>query len=212
MLRAVALDPLVVTWALHADEIVCPLGNVNCTVQPVSADDMHLTMSVSKVFTSTLIAVLEDRGDLDSQNAVETYLPEVRGSGWEGVSVRDVLDMASGIDCDQTGADVYTNPATPYYGFEASLGWLPPTPDTASSTYEYVARLGRLNEPGRSFDYSSANTFVLAWIAQFVGLKIEGGPRHAFSPCKGLGGGDEDHGANLSRHPRPREPLATMLR
>jgi CubicO group peptidase (beta-lactamase class C family) len=134
----------------------------------MNARDLHLTMSVSKVFTSTLIAILEDRGDLDSRNAVETYLPKVRGSGWEGVSVRDVLDMASGIDCDQTGPDVYTNAATPYYGFEASLGWLPPTPSTASSTYEYVARLGRLKEPGRSFDYSSANTFLLAWIAERV--------------------------------------------
>jgi CubicO group peptidase (beta-lactamase class C family) len=134
----------------------------------MNADDLHLTMSVSKVFTSTLIAILEDRGGLDSRDTVETYLPEVQGSGWEGVSVRDVLDMASGIDCDQTGADVYTNPATPYYGFEASLGWLPPTNDTAASTYQYVAQLGRLKKPGQSFDYSSANTFLLAWIAERV--------------------------------------------
>lgn len=134
----------------------------------MNADDLHLTMSVSKVFTSTLIAILEDRGDLDSRHPVEIYVPDVRGSGWEGVSVRDVLDMASGIDCDQTGADVYTNPATPYYGFEASLGWLPRMSDTETSTYDYVARLGRLKEPGRAFDYSSANTFLLAWIAERV--------------------------------------------
>lgn len=134
----------------------------------MDADDLHLTMSVAKVFTSTLIAILEAHGLIDSLGPVETYLPEVRGSGWEGVSVRDVLDMASGIDCDQSGADVYTNPATPYYGFEASLGWLPPTPETMSSTYEYVARLGRLKEPARAFDYSSANTFLLAWIAERV--------------------------------------------
>ncbi len=134
----------------------------------MNADDLHLTMSVSKVFTSTLVAMLEDRGELNSRNTVEAYLPEVRGSGWEGVSVRDVLDMASGIDCDQTGADVYTNPKTPYYGFEASLGWLPPTPETVTSTYEYVAKLGRLKEPGQAFDYSSANTFLLAWIAERI--------------------------------------------
>lgn len=134
----------------------------------MDADDLHLTMSVSKVLTSTLIAILEDRGLLDAGNVVETYLPDVRGSGWEGVTVRDVLDMASGIDCDQTAADVYTNPAKPYYGFEASLGWLPPTAETAASTYEFVSQLGRLKEPGQSFDYSSANTFLLAWIAESV--------------------------------------------
>jgi CubicO group peptidase (beta-lactamase class C family) len=125
-------------------------------------------MSVSKVFTSTLIGILEDRGLLDSREPVERYLPEVIGSGWQGVSVRDVLDMASGIDCDQTGDDVYTNPALPYYQFEASLGWLPPTAETTASTYEFVASLGRLKEPGTAFDYSSANTFLLAWIAERV--------------------------------------------
>ena len=134
----------------------------------MDANDLHLTMSVSKVFTSTLIAILEDRELIDSREAVDAYLPEVRGSGWEGVSVRDVLDMASGIDCDQTAADVYTNPNQPYYGFEASLGWLPPVGDVAKSTYEYVAGLGRLKEPGKGFDYSSANTFLLAWIAERV--------------------------------------------
>ncbi len=134
----------------------------------MDADDLHLTMSVSKVLTSTLIAILVDRGVIDSENVVDAYLPEVRGSGWEGVTVRDVLDMASGIDCDQTAADVYTNPAQPYYGFEASLGWLPSTADTTASTYAFVSQLGRLKEPGQAFDYSSANTFLLAWIAEAV--------------------------------------------
>lgn len=134
----------------------------------MDADDLHLTMSVSKVFTSTLIAILEDRGLVASHEPVNAYLPETGGSGWEGVSIRDVLDMASGIDCDQTASDVYTNPDQPYYGFEASLGWLPPVADVVQSTYDYVAGLGRLKKPGQAFDYSSANTFLLAWIAERV--------------------------------------------
>ena len=165
---ATTLDTYVQTGPVSG-VVILQHGNIIYERYPrMNADDLHLTMSVSKVFTSTLIAILEDRGELDSRNTVETYLPEVVNSGWEGVSVRDVLDMASGIDCDQTGADIYTNPATPYYGFEASLGWLPPTPNTATSTYEYVAKLGRLKKPGQSFDYSSANTFLLAWIVERV--------------------------------------------
>jgi CubicO group peptidase (beta-lactamase class C family) len=133
--------------------------------------DSHISMSVSKVFTSTLIALLEARGLLAITDPVEQYVPELRGSGWAGVTIRDILDMASGIDCDQTQPDVYTNPATRYYQFEASLGWLPPTAETPLSTYDYVASLGRLKAPGQAFDYSSANTFVLAWLAeQLTGL------------------------------------------
>ncbi len=87
--------------------------------------DKHLLMSVSKIFVSTIIGILEDDDRLDSQLAIDHYLPELSGSGWEGVSVRDILDMASGIDClesDEPGA--YSDPATPYYQYEASLGWL----------------------------------------------------------------------------------------
>jgi CubicO group peptidase (beta-lactamase class C family) len=131
------------------------------------ANDRHLLMSVSKVFASALIAILEDRGGVDTAAPVETYLPEVRESGWEGVSVRDVLDMASGIDCDQTLPDVYTNPARTYYLYEETLGWLPPA-HAPISTWEYLAGLGRAKPAGQAFDYSSANTSILSWIAEQV--------------------------------------------
>ncbi|HLT20401.1 MAG TPA: serine hydrolase domain-containing protein, partial [Thermomicrobiales bacterium] len=80
--------------------------------------DKHLLMSVSKIFVSTVVAILEDRGQLDSEAPVESYLPDLVGSGWEGVRVRDILDMASGIDClesDEPGA--YSDPSTGYYQY-----------------------------------------------------------------------------------------------
>lgn len=63
------------------------------------AEDKHNYMSVSKGFTSTLIAILEDRELIDVSKPVDSYLPKLAGSGWEGVPVIDVLDMASGIGC-----------------------------------------------------------------------------------------------------------------
>ncbi|MEZ4571662.1 MAG: serine hydrolase domain-containing protein [Thermomicrobiales bacterium] len=83
--------------------------------------DKHLLMSVSKIFVSTVIGILEDEGKVDSSAPIDRYLPELSGSGWEGVSVRDILDMASGIDClesDEPGA--YSDPSTAYYQYEAS--------------------------------------------------------------------------------------------
>ncbi len=129
--------------------------------------DKHLLMSVSKIFVSTIIGILEDGGQIDSGAAIETYLPELSGSGWEGVTIRDILDMASGIDClesDEPGA--YSDPATSYYQYEASLGWLAETDRTVDSTYEYVATLQRRRAPGEAFEYTSLNTFVLSWLAE----------------------------------------------
>jgi CubicO group peptidase (beta-lactamase class C family) len=130
--------------------------------------DKHLLMSVSKVFISTLIAILEDRGLLDGRTPVDSYVPELGGSGWEGVSLRDVLDMASGIDCDELAPEAYQRTDSTYYPFEESLGLLPTYPESRYSTWDYVASLGRARPPGGAFDYTSVNTFVLGWAAERV--------------------------------------------
>jgi CubicO group peptidase (beta-lactamase class C family) len=133
--------------------------------------DKHLLMSVSKVFASTLIAILEDRGQIDAGAAVDTWLPELRGSGWEGVSVRDVLDMTSGIDCDELSPEAYHDTGSTYYPFEESLGLLPTYPESRYSTWEYVASLKRATAPGQVYDYTSVNTFVLGWLAERISGK-----------------------------------------
>ena len=130
--------------------------------------DKHLLMSVSKVFAGTLIAILEDQGKIDTQMTVETYIPEVRGSGWEGVRIRDVLDMTSGIDCDELAPDAYHETDSTYYPFEESLGLIPTYPGSRYSTWDYVTTLGRATEPGQSYDYTSINTFILSWLAEKV--------------------------------------------
>ena len=55
--------------------------------------------SVAKAFVSTLVAILEDRGKVDVDQAIETYLPELSASSFAGVTVRNFLDMAPGVDC-----------------------------------------------------------------------------------------------------------------
>jgi hypothetical protein len=59
-----------------------------------------------------------------SGRPIDKVLPELGDSGWAGISDHAVLDMTSGIDClenDSPGA--FTDPAHPFYRFEASLGW-----------------------------------------------------------------------------------------
>ena len=86
-------------------------------------DDKHLHMSVSKAFTSSLVAVLEDREKIDVAKPVDSYLPGLAGSGWEGVSVLDVLDMASGIGCLEMEEGAYDNPDVCYYHYRGSAGF-----------------------------------------------------------------------------------------
>jgi CubicO group peptidase (beta-lactamase class C family) len=127
--------------------------------------DRHLLMSVSKVFTALAVGQLEARGQVEPGRPVEGYLPELKGSGWEGAAVQDVLDMASGIDAPEEEQG-FSDPEHPYYQYEAALGWLPATARTAYSPYEYMPRLQRRDPPGQRYEYTSVNTFVLAWLVE----------------------------------------------
>jgi CubicO group peptidase (beta-lactamase class C family) len=131
-------------------------------------NDLHNYMSVSKAMSATLIAILEDRGLIDVRKPVDAYLPALAGSGWAGVPVRDILDMASGIGCLEGEPGAYTDPATCYYQYEASLGWLRPSPATPESPYAHITSLKSHRPSGEAFEYTSVNTFVLGWLAQAV--------------------------------------------
>ncbi|MBE1536015.1 serine hydrolase domain-containing protein [Actinomadura algeriensis] len=112
--------------------------------------------SVAKSFTSAAVGIALGDGDIDSiDDPVTKYLPELRGSGFDGVSLRDLLRMSSGIDWDET-TDV------PFVHVAASLGY--PLPELAK-------RQERGWEPGTRFEYTSMNSFVLAWtVAEATGV------------------------------------------
>lgn len=127
----------------------------------------HLLMSVTKAFTSAVAGILELRGVLDLRRPVDALIGELAGSGWAGVRGTDVLAMASGIDCPETGVPgAYDDPAHPFYRFEASLGWRPAPDGPRLSPYQVVAALPSHRPPGQAYEYTSVNTFVLSWLIE----------------------------------------------
>ncbi len=132
-------------------------------------NDKHLYMSVSKGHAATLIAILEDRELIDVSRGVDHYLPSLQDSGWAGVPIRDVLDMASGIGCLEGEEGAYSNPDRCYYQYEASLGWLRATDATLDSPFDYMTTLTSHRASGEAFEYTSPNTFILGWLAETIG-------------------------------------------
>jgi len=144
-------------------------GNIVFEAYPrMRQQDKHLYMSVSKGHAATLIAILEDRELIDVKKGVETYLPSLQESGWAGVSVLDVLDMASGIGCLEGEEGAYSNPDRCYYQYEASLGWLRATEATMDSPFAYMQTLEAHRSAGEAFEYTSPNTFILGWLAESI--------------------------------------------
>lgn len=133
-------------------------------------EDQHTLQSVHKVITSTLITSLINQKKIDVNKTIETYLPELNGSDWQGISVRDILNMRSGMDSQSIDIESgpFTNPLHKNYQLESALGLLPKAENTPKSVYDFLKNLKKDKEPGVAAEYSNINTFVLGWLAEKV--------------------------------------------
>ncbi|WP_026401418.1 serine hydrolase domain-containing protein [Actinomadura rifamycini] len=120
--------------------------------------------SVGKSITATAVGAAVADGRIDSvRDPVTAYIPELRGSGYDGVAIRDILQMSSGHDYDETG---YTNP------FKGATSTTIRMVLGASLTCQ-ARRARRGFEPGTRWNYDSLNTFVLGWlVAKAAGMPL----------------------------------------
>jgi CubicO group peptidase (beta-lactamase class C family) len=122
--------------------------------------------STVKIFTSTIIRILEERGQVDVSRPIEAYIPELARSSFAGTSVRHILDMASGLDC----ADEYESWDSCYYLYSMAIGDGFRTENAPDNPYDFAAayKAKRLGPPGEKFSYSGFNTFILAWLVEKI--------------------------------------------
>ena len=73
--------------------------------------DSHIWMSAAKTTVGLLMAMLIDEGKVDPDKPVPTYVPELRGTHWEQATVKNVMNMASGLDIEESIANLL-NPDT----------------------------------------------------------------------------------------------------
>jgi 6-aminohexanoate-oligomer exohydrolase len=157
-LEAVYTDAFVV---VHDGELVYEWYG-----EGIRPDRNHLVMSVSKSFTSALIGALVGEGLIDTEERVETYVPELCGTAWEGATVQHCLDMAAGVQFDE---DDYDNPESDGVRIEQVSGYLTHRRDDyPSDTASWILSLPPQGEHGDRFQYRSIITDVLGWIAESV--------------------------------------------
>lgn len=126
-------------------------------------DRTHLLMSVTKSLVGCVAGILADRGLLTPDSPVTTYIPELADSGYAGATVRDVLDMRSGIKFSEE----YTDLDAEVRVMEEAFGWRPAShSEVPRSIYEYLPTLTSERDHGGIFDYRSAETLVLGWVCE----------------------------------------------
>jgi CubicO group peptidase (beta-lactamase class C family) len=113
-----------------------------------------MSMSVAKSVTSTLFgAALDDGHILDLADPVTGYVPSLTGSAYDGVSVRDILMMSSGVRWRET----YTDPTSDRRRLlEAQIAQEP------GGAVAVMRELSRSAEPGTVNRYSTGETQIAA--------------------------------------------------
>lgn len=126
----------------------------------------HLAMSVTKSFVGLLAAMLAHEGVIDPAQAVTHYLPELRMTAYGDATVRQVMDMTTGVQYSET----YTDPKAEIWAYTASAGVTPRPPNyTGPDTiFEFLQQLKKSGGHGEAFAYKTCNTEVLGWIVQRV--------------------------------------------
>jgi CubicO group peptidase (beta-lactamase class C family) len=117
-----------------------------------------MSMSIAKSITSTLIAAAVQQGAIGSiDDLVTTYLPALKGSAYDGVSIRDILLMASGVKWNET----YTDPASDRRRLlEAQIAQRP------GAAMALMAALPRAAAPGTVNNYNTGETLVAGEIVR----------------------------------------------
>jgi CubicO group peptidase (beta-lactamase class C family) len=125
----------------------------------------HLAWSVTKVFVSTALAILEHQGKVNMSLPVEHYLPELKNTAWMGTSVQNIVNMASGMDC--LDSDGYQNTTTCIYQYEESLG-ITARKNKPITTLEHIKQVKRRAPQGTINEYVSINTYVVGMVIESV--------------------------------------------
>jgi len=117
------------------------------------------SFSMAKSCSSTLVAAALKDGSIHSlDDPVTMYVPALKGGAYDGVTVRNVIQMASGVQWDET----YTDPKSDRRRLlDIQLEQKP------GSILAFMSNLKRAGAPGTIWNYNTGETFV-------VGALIEG--------------------------------------
>ncbi|MGA9795926.1 MAG: serine hydrolase [Rhizomicrobium sp.] len=132
-----------------------------------------LSMSMAKSVSSTLVGIaLRDRHIRALSDLLTDYVADLRNGPYEGVSIRDLLTMQSGVRWNET----YTDPVSDRRRMlELQIAQKP------DAILREIASLPRSSAPGSVWNYSTGETHVLGallrsatgrWLSDYLSEKV----------------------------------------
>lgn len=117
----------------------------------------HISWSVAKSFIATLLGIAYHDGLFDLEKAITDYVPQLKNTGYDGVKIKDILQMSSGVGFNEDYGD-----------FNSDINRFGRTVATGSSLEAFCKSLKREREPGTYCHYVSIDTQVLGMLLSEV--------------------------------------------
>ena len=123
------------------------------------------SFSVAKSFTSTLLGAAIADGFIGGlEDPVTQYIPELAGSAYEGVTVKQLATMSSGVAWNEDYTDANSDVAQ-MNKYVLEYG--------PNAIVEQMKRLPREDEPGTAFNYKTGETNLIGLLVEnAVGLPL----------------------------------------
>jgi len=126
------------------------------------ATDRWVSQSVAKSVTSLLYgAALQDH-KLKLTDPVDRYVPELKGSAYAGVTIRQLLTMSSGVKWEEG-----------YIGPDSDLARYYRAAASGDAVVDFQKTLPRAHPPGSTFHYDTAETHLAGLVlSRAVGQSV----------------------------------------
>jgi CubicO group peptidase (beta-lactamase class C family) len=117
------------------------------------SDTRWISYSMAKSVSSTLVGAALKQGLISSlDDPLTRYLPQLKGGAYDGVSVRDIMQMASGVKWNET----YTDPHSDRRKLlDIQLEQKP------GAILAYMSSLSRVGPPGSIWNYNTGESFMV---------------------------------------------------
>jgi CubicO group peptidase (beta-lactamase class C family) len=135
----------------------------------LSEDGKHAAMSMTKSVTGLLAEIMVVEGSLNDTAQVREIIPEIGDSAFATATVRQVMDMTTGVKYSENYADpkadiwLYSAAASPLPKPEGYRG-----PD---GYWQYLQQVQPEGKHGDRFHYKTINSDMLGWIISRVSGK-----------------------------------------
>ncbi|WP_234990158.1 serine hydrolase domain-containing protein [Roseivivax lentus] len=126
----------------------------------------HAIMSMTKSITGLLGEILVAEGVLDDTALVRDVIPEIGDSAFATATVRQVMDMTTGVQYSED----YSDPNADIWLYSRAASPLPKAADYSGPDgyWEYLQQVPPDGEHGEAFHYKTINSDMLGWIISRV--------------------------------------------